>query len=112
MNRSAEFMVRTLRHGGSVRATVAGLSMWPTFSPGDRVDVDPLAEGAVPRPGDIVALLSATGIVVHRLIRASAGRLVTWGDNTMAGDVPCGVDEVIGLVRPVSRSRRWIPWPR
>ena len=111
MDRSTEFLACSLRQGNPVRAKVAGLSMWPTFSPGDRVEVDPIADGVVPRPGDIVAVLAATGIVVHRLVHASAGRVVTWGDNAIAGDPPRGATDVIGLVRPSRRRRRFF-WLR
>jgi len=110
--RSAQFLAAVLRRGSPVRATVRGTSMWPTLSPGDRVRVDPVPPGWRPRPGDVVAATGPSGIVVHRVISASDGRVVTWGDNAAMADEPIGTEKIVGRVDP-SRSRtRWFQWGR
>ena len=111
MGRSTEYLAAALRGGHSVRASVAGMSMWPVLSPGDVVEVEPLRGTGVPRPGDIVAIREEAGVVVHRLIHAAAGRAVTWGDNATAGDPPRRPGDILGIVRPRA-PRKVLPWLR
>ena len=86
--------------------------MWPTLSPGDRVQIDPIPPRWVPTPGDVVAVAGPTGIVVHRVIASSRGSVVTWGDNASMADVPTEISNVVGRVDPAAGQREWFRWAR
>ncbi len=84
-----------------------GHSMWPTFRPGDALDVSQAA--ARLRPGDVAVfrvagLPESRSVFVHRIMAVTKTGLVTQGDNNGRPD-PWHVapDHVVGIV---TRCRR------
>ncbi len=62
-----------------------GNSMRRVFSPGDILTVRPIRAGEAQR-GDIVCFENPRGETVHRVVRKSATRIVTMGDNNRGPD--------------------------
>ncbi len=88
-----------------------GASMRPYFKPGDLLcvrDVDFERVGI----GDIVILhwkdaVSGSEYVVHRVVSARRGSLITQGDNNLLPDIHAVVaDDLVGLVVFFGRQRR------
>ncbi|MBN1510513.1 MAG: S24/S26 family peptidase [Phycisphaerae bacterium] len=85
-----------------------GASMQPFVRDGDTLTVEPVTTAA-PRPGDIVFLKSATGnILVHRVVRRAADRVITRGDGSLLTDEPVPMSQVIGRVVVIQRGERTI----
>jgi hypothetical protein len=95
---SAVDLVRTaLRATGRAKVPVTGDSMRPTIAPGTSVVIcrRPFADV---RPGEIVAFVNGTGVVVHRVVQRDADRLLTLGDNMPLFDPPVDAAGYLGCV--------------
>ena len=109
-----------------------GTSMLRVFTPGDILTVKPIRAGEA-RRGDIICFEGPRGETVHRVVRKSAGKIVTMGDNnpgpdpeplkpdarvwlvTARRDAAGGVHAVSGgkrglFVFRVNRGRRAVRW--
>ena len=62
-----------------------GISMFRVFVPGDILTVKPIRAGEAQR-GDIICFEGARGETVHRVVRKSADKVVTMGDNNSRPD--------------------------
>ena len=88
------------------RFTVSGNSMWPLIHHNrDSVLLCPPLSPA--KPGDIVLLetFPGSGYILHRVMKVSAGQLITAGDGCLSFDAPAPQSQVIGIVSHVYRSR-------
>lgn len=88
-----------------VSFVVHGRSMLPVLLDGDRVTVAPLDHK--PRPGELLALSTPHGLMVHRLVAyRSDGSVITAGDNVDHRDAPRSLSDVLGIVECVTRNQR------
>lgn len=91
-----------------------GPSMAPLFKPGDLLCVRPAVWEAI-RPGDIVIIRWESGTnwldsVVHRVVLAKRGYLITQGDNNLKPDgKKVTRDHLIGLAVSFGRQGRVYP---
>ena len=75
-----------------------GTSMFRVFSPGDILTVKPLRAGEAQK-GDIICFEGPRGETVHRVVRKSATKVVTMGDNNRCPDIePLNSDARVWLV--------------
>jgi signal peptidase I len=91
-----------LAEGKTIRVRADGLSMFPYVRPGSVIFIEPLKEGNLPSPGEIIAWKKETGFVVHRLLRlhkeGMTEYLVTRGDSSPCEDDPVAVTRLAGRV--------------
>jgi signal peptidase I len=89
-----------------------GKSMWPTFRPGDLLEVAPLHR--FPRSGDVVMFRQGDSEtddcpVVHRVRAMTAKGFVTQGDNSPYPDSQCvSLDQIVGIVTHVHRGGKFL----
>lgn len=111
---------RTLAVAQSLRApdrllesTVTGMSMAPGLGPGSRIRIALIHRDRYDA-GEVVAYLSGSEVVVHRVVhrgRAAAARgyLITRGDATLVPDPPVGLGRILGPVTSVLSGGGWMP---
>jgi len=94
-----------LAEGRPVSLGVRGGSMSPFIRNGQQVLLEPLR--SPPRPGEVV-LRRAPGrrLVLHRVVRVSAGGVVTRGDAAPAEDPPAAPGDILARAVAVSGRRR------
>lgn len=95
-----------------VESTVQGGSMGTTLPPGSRIRIE-LAQRSRCTPGEIVAFLAGTEVVVHRLLHwgcvgAARGSVITRGDAPLVPDLPVRHDRILGPVIAVRRGTDWV----
>lgn len=105
---ATEMLLNALRAGRTVTMSGMGVSMEPTISSGDRLEI--VAPDAL-SVGDIVLVQMQPDVfVAHRIIRmehTEAGAfIVTKGDNLSQPDYPIPQDCVIGKVAAISHRSR------
>lgn len=101
--------------GRSVESTVRGRSMGETLPEGMRIRIQ-LSRQPQYRVGDVVAFLSGTTVVVHRVAycgrrRSRDGYMVTIGDAKLLPDPPVDGASVLGLVTGRWCDGAWAPIP-
>lgn len=99
--------LRAFLEDGDVTVTVQGLSMSPTFSPGQRV---PVSRQRFLLPGDVAVFALDGQLVVHRVlgIQPFRKRLLAQGDAAERPDRLVPLADVVGVVRtPVSLPTRF-----
>jgi len=111
-------VLEILAKGHSVELPATGLSMFPTFRPGDRVVVRPLRKDEMPEKGEVVVFIE-TGVtalrqngvtaeinpgvfVMHRLISITEDEMgerwcITRGDSRREADRPWQIQQLIGV---------------
>jgi signal peptidase I len=109
-----ETVVAVLRSGNSVELSAEGYSMFPTFLPGDRIIVRPLAWGELPVAGSVVVYKDNGGLILHRLLKiieSDTGQLIyiTRGDSMSEPDSPCQFHQFLGVAVSYKRSERGLP---
>lgn len=103
----------SLRGSGRVlESVVQGMSMGRTLAPGSTIRIE-LAERPSYRVGDVVAFLTGSRLIVHRLVyRGNSGMargfLLTRGDATPIPDAPVPEANVLGPVIAVRSDTRWL----
>ena len=83
--------------------------MAPTLRDGDTLYLT-AAHGGV-WPGEVVLLMLERGFVVHRVVSATAGAVVTRGDANIQPDPPVPPSRVFYRVAAVGRAGRVLPVP-
>ena len=86
------------RAGRELRVRFTGTSMTPAITSGAEVR---LQCGAGGRPGEVVALRTPDGVLVHRVVAAGPSWILTRGDARVLPDRPAGAAAVIGRVTAV-----------
>jgi hypothetical protein len=97
--------------GRRIESTVAGGSMGMTLPPGSRIQIEMSGSNNY-AVGDVVAVLIASRMVVHRIVHCgryghARGYLLTRGDATLIPDPPQPADYVVGQVSGIWRDDRW-----
>lgn len=90
---------------GGLRLRLYGTSMVPSIRSGEVVRVRAVAPGVL-RRGDVVLCHGEGRLLAHRVLRLSAGSLITRGDTVRRADPPIEVSRVIGRVESVERHGR------
>ena len=109
-------LFRVLAARKPVESEVHGTSMGAALPAGTRIRISPLAEGAPPAPGQVIAFVAGSRIMVHRVAylgrwRAARGFLVTQGDANWLCDPPIVLESIAGLVVAAERRGEWGPVP-
>jgi hypothetical protein len=106
--------IATLLEGREVECCVEGSSMGDTLPEGTRLRVR-LSPASLVSPGAIVALVSGSRLVAHRLVgyvrRRGASYVITRGDAWLAPDPPVDSLALIGSVVGISNGEGWRPPP-
>lgn len=88
-----------------------GTSMVPAIQPGDLLSIQPVNPKEV-LSGDIVVYARDERLIVHRIVRTSAGSsgacLVTRGDRLLRDDPPVPGDDLLGRVTRIERKQRLV----
>lgn len=102
-----ELFREILRSAGEARLAVSGTSMLPAIWSGDVITVQH-CEAAGLRPGEVVFYMRGEGLVAHRVVANSGGRLIARGDSLPDCDRPVSAADILGRVVAVERNGRWI----
>jgi hypothetical protein len=105
------FRVLVKRSGQPVESELRGTSMGLTIPSGSPIRIVHVEEGAW-RPGQVIAFLAGSRVVVHRVIHVGKrGRarmfLITQGDGNWMCDPPVGLDTIAGLVEEFCIDGKW-----
>lgn len=100
-----------LRSGRSVELPASGYSMFPALKPGDRVIINPLSVGVMPKPGSIVIYEESGELIIHRLIKIHPEDpnnvlFVTRGDSRKLEDPPWSKQKLIGVATKFKHDNR------
>jgi signal peptidase I len=94
-----------LAEGSTIRVRADGYSMYPAIKPGSRIFIEPLKEGNLPLPGEIIAWKRERGLVVHRLVeidkKGNDITFITRGDSSLYADRPVRFSDIAGRVTAV-----------
>jgi len=82
--------------GGPPVITLSGMSMYPTFTPGDRIFIETVP--AEPIPGHCYVFLYQGNLNVHRLVRIDEQNAIFWGDHSLLPD-RIRRDQIVAAVR-------------
>ena len=99
-----------LAHEGRFRWRLRGASIIPTLPPDCEVEIAPVPP-VVPL-GSLVVFADGDALIVHRLVRRTAGRWITQGDGRLIPDRPLAPEQLLGLVvAAYAGGRRCWPGP-
>jgi signal peptidase I len=102
-------VAESVRMCGGIRLPAVGTSMVPAIHPGDLLSIQPIDPKEVTL-GDVVVYAREQVLVVHRVVRTSAGSsepyLVTRGDRSLRDDAPIHAGELLGRVVSIERKNR------
>lgn len=101
-SRDLEIVLSILESGNSVELPATGYSMFPTFSPGNRILIKPVRKGETPPPGTVVVFKDNKVLVMHRLIKIvhpgnAVKQFITRGDCLPGPDLPWTIEQLIGI---------------
>jgi signal peptidase I len=96
-----------LRSWGVLKLRATGVSMLPTFWPGDILTVQSFRPEEA-EPGEIVLYMRHNRFFIHRVVSRNLDRddafLITRGDCMSENDPPVGKSELLGRITEVRRS--------
>jgi len=95
-----DLALELLQTAGRATLPVTGFSMFPALRPGDLLHIGP--HGSIAE-GDVVVYHRHGRLIAHRVIRHSAGCVVTRGDRLKHPDSPVPTSEILGRVIGVER---------
>lgn len=91
-----------LSEGKTLKVKADGYSMYPAIRPGTVIFIEPLSQGSMPAPGEIIAWKRESGLVVHRVVRIikkeNQTLFFTRGDSCTREDQPVTNDQIAGRV--------------
>lgn len=106
---ACHLVAESVRISGGIRLPAIGTSMVPAIHPGDVLSIEQVDPKEISR-GDIVVYAREQVLVVHRIVRTSAGssepHLVTRGDRLLRDDSPILPGELLGRVASIERKNR------
>jgi signal peptidase I len=96
-----------LSEGKTLKVKAEGYSMYPAIRPGSVIHIEPLNQGSIPLPGELIAWKREAGLVVHRLVRIIKRENQTFfftrGDACAREDQPVTIDQIAGRVVRIER---------
>ena len=91
-----------LSEGKTIRIKAHGYSMYPSIKPGSLVLIEPLSVKGAPVPGEIIAIETDNGLIIHRLLRIivrnNVKTFITRGDSNAFADYPVRLDKIAGRI--------------
>jgi phage repressor protein C with HTH and peptisase S24 domain len=93
-----------LGRGHNVRFQARGDSMHPAIRDDDYLHVEPIADVAHVRRGEVIVMLADRGLTVHRLLAHRGNDVIARGDNAPGIDPPLHRSRVIGRVAAIERG--------
>ena len=91
-----------LSEGKNIRIKAHGYSMYPSIRPGAMVIIEPIRVKGAPVPGEIIAIETENGMIIHRLIRIldkdNTRLYVARGDSNPFSDNPVKIGRIAGRV--------------
>jgi len=91
-----------LSEGKSIRIKAHGYSMYPCIKPGSLVLIEPINVKGLPVPGEIIAITTETGLIIHRLIKIvvknNVRTFIARGDSNPFADEPVKIDKIAGRI--------------
>jgi signal peptidase I len=91
-----------LAEGKTIRIKAHGYSMYPCIKPGSMILIEPIHLKGKPVPGEIIAIRSKNGLIVHRLTKIVVKNGITCfiarGDSNPYADNPIKIDKIAGRI--------------
>jgi signal peptidase I len=91
-----------LSEGKTIRIKAHGYSMYPSIKPGSLVLIEPLSLKGAPAVGEIIAIETGNGLIIHRLIRIiirnNVKTYIARGDSNAFADNPVKIDKIAGRI--------------
>ncbi len=91
-----------LAEGKTIRIKAHGYSMYPCIKPGSIILIEPIKVKGLPVVGEIVAIRTENGLIVHRLCKiVSKGGVTAYiarGDSNALADNPVGIGKIAGRI--------------
>jgi signal peptidase I len=91
-----------LSEGKTIRIKAHGYSMYPCIKPGSLILIEPVNLKGIPRRGEIIAIKTDSGLIVHRLVKiVSKNNISTFiarGDSNAFTDDPVKIDKIAGRI--------------
>jgi signal peptidase I len=94
--------LQLLSEGKSIRIKAHGFSMYPCIRPGSLILIEPIQVKGAPVPGEIIAIETENGIIIHRLtsiiLKNNSRMFIARGDSNSFADSPIKIDKIAGRV--------------
>jgi signal peptidase I len=91
-----------LSEGKTIRIKAHGYSMYPCIKPGSLVLIEPIHLKGAPVPGEIIAITTENGMILHRLVKIvvknSLTSYIARGDGNAFADNPVKIDKIAGRI--------------
>jgi signal peptidase I len=91
-----------LSEGKTIRIKAHGYSMYPCIKPGSLILIEPISLKGLPRQGEIIAIKTDNGLIVHRLVKIVANNnlstYIARGDSNVFNDLPVKIDKIAGRI--------------
>jgi signal peptidase I len=91
-----------LSEGKTIRIKAHGYSMYPCIKPGSLVLIEPIHLQGAPVPGEIIAITTENGMILHRLVKIVVKNSITGyiarGDGNAFADNPVKIDKIAGRI--------------
>jgi signal peptidase I len=91
-----------LSEGKSIRIKAHGYSMFPNIRPGSMILIEPVGIKGPPVPGEIIAIETDNGMIIHRFIRIvvknNKKMFIARGDSNTFADLPMPLNRIAGRV--------------
>jgi signal peptidase I len=91
-----------LSEGKTIRIKAHGYSMYPCIKPGSLVLIEPIDVKGAPVPGEIIAITTENGMILHRLVKIIVKNNITSyvarGDGNAFADNPVKIDKIAGRI--------------
>jgi signal peptidase I len=91
-----------LSEGKTIRIKAHGFSMYPCIKPGSLVLIEPIHLKGPPVPGEIIAIKTEYGLIIHRLtkilIKNNVKTFIARGDSNAFADNPVKIDKIAGRI--------------
>jgi signal peptidase I len=114
IERDVGIITTVLKSGNSVELPAKGYSMFPTFLPGSRVIIKPLASETLPVPGSVVVFQNNNALVMHRMTEITRDNngnqiFITCGDSMIEPDKPLIRQQILGIAVICKSAKREYP---
>jgi len=100
--------IALLSEGKSIRIKAHGYSMYPGIRPGSILLIEPIGSKGLPVPGEIIAVETESGIIVHRLTKYltvnKKEMFIARGDSNTFSDQPQPLRRIAGKVTAAETS--------